>query len=125
MKAGDRVLVVRDHGGGESLVGCTGTIEDMLHGSGDPAWVIVDIDNRLNQRSGSGNFGMRVDGLKLLNGPPIEIQCVWLARKGERGTYDCLNCKGWTANLPLYRTSICPAKDRRQGAVDRRKGNHA
>ncbi len=51
---------------------------------------------------------------------PREIKCVWMKRPGERGVYDCLNCRGWTANLPRYRNGICPKKDRRKRTTDRR-----
>lgn len=58
-----------------------------------------------------------------MSGPraPKDIRCVWTPRKGERGTYDCLDCGCWTANLPLYRFDVCPAKDRRKGLGDRRE----
>lgn len=51
---------------------------------------------------------------------PLEIRCQWTARKGKPGVYDCPNCKQWTANLPLYRADVCPAKERRTATNERR-----
>jgi hypothetical protein len=51
---------------------------------------------------------------------PKDIRCVWTARKGERGVYDCYDCGSWTANMPLYRATVCPAKERRKGGGDLR-----
>lgn len=53
---------------------------------------------------------------------PKDMRCRWKGRttKGERDVYDCLDCGCWTANLPLYRASLCDAKDRRKGVRERR-----
>lgn len=51
---------------------------------------------------------------------PAEVKCDWKQRAGERGVYDCADCKSRTANLPLYKDDVCEAKDRRKGVTDRR-----
>ena len=45
----------------------------------------------------------------------------WFPRKGSPGVYDCLGCKMWTANKPIYFTDVCPALDRRTGTDRRRR----
>jgi hypothetical protein len=50
----------------------------------------------------------------------IDVRCRWTL-KAKRGVYACRDCGSWTMNLPLYRNSICPQKDRRKGQVDRRQ----
>lgn len=52
---------------------------------------------------------------------PEEIRCRWKGRDGERGVYDCPVCGCWTANLPLYKDTVCHIKERRNGEPDRRQ----
>jgi hypothetical protein len=52
---------------------------------------------------------------------PDVVRCEWTPREGKRGVYDCPRCGCWTANLPLYKDSVCQAKDRRKGPEDRRR----
>ncbi len=56
-----------------------------------------------------------------------EVRCRWelhtTHRVGDttlRNVHVCADCKSWTANEPLYRYSVCDAKDRRKGVTDRR-----
>jgi hypothetical protein len=59
---------------------------------------------------------------------PEEIKCDYAEdvskrkRYGRRvvRVYECRTCKRHTANLPLYKDDVCPAKDRRKGLRDRR-----
>jgi len=37
------------------------------------------------------------------------------------GVYHCPDCGQWTANLPLYKHNLCPAKERRKRQKDRRQ----
>jgi hypothetical protein len=46
----------------------------------------------------------------------------WQRRTGTVDVFDCLHCRMWTANEPLYRNDICPARDRRKTTKDRRNG---
>jgi hypothetical protein len=59
---------------------------------------------------------------------PKNLQHEWKRRGNNKrsGIYDCKHCRQWTANMPLYRNEICPARDRRaqverRGAVKRDK----
>lgn len=62
---------------------------------------------------------------------PKEIRCKWRPMKhGDirveagwdyRGCYFCPDCKMWTANLLPELYEVCPKKDRRKGAKDRRR----
>ncbi len=67
---------------------------------------------------------------------PLDLRCNWqraevvgnsvrLLQKGSKkqtGTWMCIDCKQWTANLPIYKSSrVCEKKDRRKGKVDRRQ----
>lgn len=53
--------------------------------------------------------------------PPAEAMHDWIEDKRHgREAYHCPACDCWTANLPLYRHEVCPAKDRRKGR-DRRQ----
>lgn len=62
---------------------------------------------------------------------PVKIRCQWkrdvrLPAKSLGSVYYCSNCSAWTANLPLYKNQICPAKDRRnwrEGIRGRRIGD--
>lgn len=51
---------------------------------------------------------------------PAEIRHEWY-RKKERGAgvYECPHCKMWTANVPMYFSDVCSARERRKVA-DRR-----
>lgn len=58
---------------------------------------------------------------------PNEIKHEWKVgpRPGSpsdlnRTVYRCAPCGMWTANLPLYKDDICPAKERRKASVQRR-----
>lgn len=42
---------------------------------------------------------------------PDWLKHEWELRTGPTVLYDCLTCRQWTANLPLYKNEICPAKD--------------
>ena len=56
---------------------------------------------------------------------PKEIRCRWKRQqeqtKGVGPVYGCLDCGSWTANLPLYKDSICHLKDRRKSRSARRQ----
>jgi hypothetical protein len=53
----------------------------------------------------------------------LVVRCNWVRRKKERDVYDCPNCGCWTANLPLYKETVCSAKERRKNKADRRWPN--
>lgn len=50
--------------------------------------------------------------------PSREVQHDW--KRDTRGRHRCRHCQSWTANLPLYRYEVCPARDRREEKGDRR-----
>lgn len=59
---------------------------------------------------------------------PPEVRCRWkFTRKHAVGgqplsnVYVCPDCDSWTANMPLYKYSVCPKKERRNGMANRRQ----
>lgn len=60
---------------------------------------------------------------------PEEVKHEWTldeskpARAGRIYRHVCQPCGQWTANLPLYKDDVCPAKDRRKKAEQRREAD--
>lgn len=52
---------------------------------------------------------------------PKEVRHRWYRRVGATlAAWACPACKVWTANLPLFKMDVCPARDRRKNHTDRR-----
>lgn len=52
---------------------------------------------------------------------PKEIRCRYVKAKQDGITvHTCVDCGGFTANLPLYRYDVCPKKERRKRKTGRR-----
>lgn len=56
---------------------------------------------------------------------PVQIRCRYIKGK-ENGitVHTCVDCGGFTANLPLYRYDVCPKKERRKRKQGRREGDY-
>lgn len=59
---------------------------------------------------------------------PSDVRCWWekratytLGNAVLKDVYVCPNCHSWTANLPLWKDSVCPLKERRVATTERRR----